>query len=48
VATWSYKLNGKSPTGTYSVNAQAAQSTGTKKAASTQTAASSLVSFTVQ
>jgi len=45
-ASWSYRLSPKSPTGTYSVVAQAAiTSTG---AASTQAATSNAVSFTVQ
>jgi M6 family metalloprotease-like protein len=48
VATWNYKLNQRSPAGTYSVAAQAALSSGSKKAASTQTVSSNTVSFTVQ
>ena len=49
MATWSYKLNGKSPAGNYSVSAQAGQSSGTKKATnSTQTVTSNTVNFTVQ
>jgi M6 family metalloprotease-like protein len=45
-ATWSYKLNSNSPTGKYSVSAQAAlSSTG---AASTVQVTSNIVSFTVQ
>jgi hypothetical protein len=47
-ATWNYKLNAKSPAGTYSVNAQAGLSSGSKKAASTQSATSNTATFTVQ
>ena len=47
-ATWNYKLNGRSPAGTYSVVAQAALSSGSKKAASTQSVGSSPATFTVQ
>jgi M6 family metalloprotease-like protein len=52
-ATWNYKLNAKSPAGTYSVSAQAALSSGSggKKAStstSTQTATSNTASFSVQ
>jgi hypothetical protein len=39
-ATWNYKLNAKSPRGTYSVSAQATSGT--------QTAISSSVTFAVQ
>jgi hypothetical protein len=47
-ATWNYKLNGRSPAGSYSVSAQAGQGSGTKRASSsTQTASSNLASFTV-
>jgi M6 family metalloprotease-like protein len=53
VATWNYKLNAKSPAGTYSVSAQAALSSGsggkkTSTSASTETATSNTVSFSVQ
>ncbi len=48
-AIWNYKLNAKSLTGTYSVVAQAALSSGTKKnATTTQTATSTPLAFTVQ
>lgn len=48
VASWNYKLNGKSPAGTYSVTAQAGLSSGSKKTASTIAATSNTVSFMVQ
>jgi hypothetical protein len=47
-ATWSYRLGPKPLTGTYSVVAQAALSTGSKHSGSTQTATSNTVSFIVQ
>jgi M6 family metalloprotease-like protein len=47
-ATWNYKLNAKSPAGTYSVAAQASLSSGSKKAASTQAVASNTATFSVQ
>jgi M6 family metalloprotease-like protein len=47
-STWNYKLNAKSLAGTYSVSAQAALSSGSKKAASTQSASSNTASFSVQ
>jgi M6 family metalloprotease-like protein len=48
LATWTYKLNQRSPVGTYSVVAQASLSSGSKKAASTQTVASNTATFAVQ
>lgn len=45
-ATWSYKLNPKSPTGTYSVSAQAVVAS--TAASGTQAVTSNTVSFTVQ
>jgi hypothetical protein len=48
IAAWNYKLNVKSPAGTYSVSAQAALSSGSRKTASTQSVTSNTVSFTVQ
>ena len=48
VASWNYKLNQRSPAGTYSVVAQAALSSGSKKAASTQSVGSNPATFTVQ
>ncbi len=47
-ATWNYKLGPKALAGTYSVTAQAALSSGSRRAVSTQTAISNTVSFTVQ
>jgi M6 family metalloprotease-like protein len=47
-ATWNDKLNSRSLVGTYSVTAQAALSSGSKKAASTQTATSNSITFEVQ
>jgi M6 family metalloprotease-like protein len=47
-ATWNYKLNAKSLAGTYSVSAQAALSSGSKKTASTQSTSSNTASFSVQ
>jgi M6 family metalloprotease-like protein len=49
-ATWNYKLNQKSPVGTYSVSAQAGQgsSSGSRKSLSTQTVAGNTVTFVVQ
>jgi M6 family metalloprotease-like protein len=47
-ATWNYKLSSRSLAGTYSVVAQAALSSGSKKSASTQTVISGAVTFTVQ
>ena len=47
-AIWNYKLNSRSSAGTYSVSAQAALSSGSKKAASTQTASSNTATFIVQ
>lgn len=48
-ATWNYKLNGRAPAGTYSVNAQASMSSGTKRGrSSTQSVSSNTVTFTVQ
>ncbi len=47
-ATWNYKLNAKSLAGTYSVSAQAALSSGSKKAASTQAVSSNTATFSVQ
>jgi hypothetical protein len=48
MATWSYKLNSRSLVGTYLVGAQAGLSSGSKKAASTQSATSTTVTFSVQ
>ena len=47
-ATWNYKLNQRSPSGTYSITAQAALSSGSKKLATTQSATSNTISFAVQ
>jgi M6 family metalloprotease-like protein len=47
-AMWSYKLGPRSLSGTYSVVAQAALSSSSKRATSTQTATSNTVSFAVQ
>jgi hypothetical protein len=48
-ATWNYKVNPQALAGTYSVSAQAALSSGSKKAASTQqTVSSNTATFTVQ
>ncbi len=46
--TWSYRLNSRSATGTYAVSAQSALGSGSKKAASTQTATSNTATFSVQ
>ncbi len=48
LATWNYKLNSRSQVGLYSVSALAAPSSGSKKAATTQTVGSNTVTFTVQ
>jgi hypothetical protein len=48
MATWNYKLNQRSPAGTYSITAQAALSSGSKKLATTQSATSNTISFAVQ
>ncbi len=45
---WSYRTNSRSTTGTYAVSAQAALSSGSKKAATTQSVTSNTVAFTVQ
>lgn len=47
-ATWNYKLGPRSPSGTYAVSAKATLTSGTRKATSTQTALSSVISFIVQ
>ena len=47
-ASWSYKVNQKSPAGTYSVTAQAALSSGSRKTASTQSVSSNTATFSVQ
>ncbi len=47
VATWNYKLSQRSAVGNYSVTAQATLSSGSKKAATTQSAASSAITFNV-
>ena len=46
--TWNYRTNSRSGIGTYSVSAQAAVSSGGKKASSTQSTTSNTVSFSVQ
>jgi M6 family metalloprotease-like protein len=48
VATWNYKTSSRSLAGTYSVNAQAGLSSGSRKTANTMTATSNPVSFTLQ
>ena len=49
VATWNYKLNGKSAPGNYSVMGKASLGSGTRKnAASTQSVTSNAATFTVQ
>jgi M6 family metalloprotease-like protein len=48
VATWNYKLSNKSQVGTYSVIAQAALSSGSRKSAVTQSVSSNTVTFGVQ
>ena len=48
MATLSYKLNARSPVGGYTATAQAILSSGSKKAATTQSANSNTVAFTVQ
>lgn len=47
-AAWNYKLSQRSPTGIYSVTAQAALSSGSKKIASTQSVSSNTATFSVQ
>lgn len=47
-ATWNYKLGPRSVAGTYNLSAQAALSSGSRKAATTQSVASNTVSFVVQ
>jgi len=48
LATWNYRLNGKSLAGSYSATAQASLSSGSKKAATTSGASSNSVTFRVQ
>jgi hypothetical protein len=47
-ATWNYKLNNRSQTGTYSAVALATLSSGSRKSASTQSTTSNTISFAVQ
>jgi hypothetical protein len=48
LAAWNYKLNSRSQVGLYSLSAQAALGSGSKKNATTQTVGSNTVTFTVQ
>lgn len=47
-ATWSYKTNSRSATGSYTVSARATLSSGSRKATNTQSVTSNAVNFTVQ
>jgi M6 family metalloprotease-like protein len=48
IATWNYKLGQRSQAGTYSVSVRATVSSGSRKNASSQSASSNVVSFSVQ
>jgi M6 family metalloprotease-like protein len=48
VATWNYKTSSRSLAGTYTVSAQAGVTSGSRKSATTNTATSSPVAFTLQ
>jgi len=48
IASWNYKLNQRSQTGTYTVTAKASLTTGSRKNATTQSATSSAITFNVQ